>query len=102
MTSWLLVLGQTLLGVLTVTSVNQPFFLCSFQPTDEFDQYRLLFEERLRLAESVDPDNEDWSAVEVIHEQIQGLGLSLKRMNDGAEIKEFLLHVRGDEAWFRY
>jgi hypothetical protein len=88
--------GQTVLGVLTVTDVDQPFILCSFQPTEEFEHHRSLFEERLRLVE-----NEDWSAFEAVDEQIRRLGLVLKRMNDGAEIDEFLLHVRGKEAWFR-
>jgi hypothetical protein len=56
-----------------------------------------LFEEELKL---LDADRMDeW---ETAYERITSLGLQLIDMKDKKSIDEFLLHVRGNEAWFRF
>lgn len=96
---WRLMRGETLLGTLSLDGVNQPFFMTTFEPTDEFGAIRPLFDEELRLAEAEDAD---WESVEPAYERIRSLDLRLAPLDGGEDITDFLLHIRGDEAWFRY
>jgi hypothetical protein len=90
--------GETRLGTLSVSLADQPFLRCTLQPTDAFEAVRWLFEERLRRAEDAATE---WSDLEEIEDQIDALNLRLMPRH-GEPITDFLLHVRGDEAWFRY
>ena len=95
---WRLMQGETWLGTLTLERVNQPCFMTTFEPTDAFEATRPLFDEELRLAEAEDAD---WESVEPAYERIRNLGLRLQPLHGGDDITDFLLHIRGHEAWFR-
>jgi hypothetical protein len=46
---WVLLRGQTRLGVLRVVDVDQPWFACTFEPTAAFEQVQELFDEERRF-----------------------------------------------------
>ena len=89
--------GGTTLGTLRPYNTDFPWINCKFDPTQGFDEIKPLFEEELRLL-----DAEDFTAFEEAYEKIRALGLSLVPVDGGQIIKDFLLHISGDEAWFRY
>jgi hypothetical protein len=89
--------GETTLGTLRPYNTDFPRTNCKFEPTQGFDEIKPLFEEELRLL-----DAEDFTAFEEAYEKIQALGLSLVPADGRQIIEDFLLHILGDEAWFRY
>ena len=91
--------GETLLGLLNVYEFDQPWFICHFEPTTNYDGVRALFDQELQLLEAVDIDVEAW---EFAYQAINDLGLRLLNMDSREEIDKFLLHIQGDEALFRY
>jgi hypothetical protein len=94
--------GDTLLGVLHVSELDFPWLMCRFEPTPAFEEIRPLFEQELKLSNSEDWQEEDSQAWEDIYQRIMDLGIRLDDVNGSETIGEFLLHVEGDHAWFRY
>lgn len=88
--------GEDLLGRLNSYASDFPWVHCKFEPSASFAELRPLFDEELRLL-----DGEDIVAWEEAYEKIRALNLRLVAMNGGDEIGDFLLHIDGDEAWFR-
>ncbi len=68
---------------------------CKFEPAASFAELKPLFDDELRLL-----NRDDMRAWEEAYEKIRALKLQL--VNGENEIGEFLLHIDGDEAWFRY
>jgi hypothetical protein len=91
--------GQ-LLGRIEKKGVDQPFFYGPFEATPAFDDVRPLFEEELRLLHGPeDPfDGDAWSDA---FDRILGAGVYLV-LDDGTEVREFIFHVQGSFAWYRY
>jgi hypothetical protein len=89
-------LGEELLGVLRSTASDFPWVNCKFEPTASFVKVQPLFDEELTL---LDADRMDeW---QIAYDRISALGLQLMDTKDETDIGEFLLHIRGNEAWFR-
>ncbi|MBW3625647.1 MAG: hypothetical protein KY468_19820 [Armatimonadetes bacterium] len=97
MNAWDLMKGDELLGHLDLRNIDQPIFFCTFIPTEAFDRYRPLFEGELALLE--EDRLKEWEAA---YQKIDDLGLILRSTENGDTIDDFLLHIDGDEAWFRY
>lgn len=98
--------GDTLLGTLTVTDLDQPWFLCLFAPEAAFEAVRPLFDAELAVGEAEDHArsigvNIGIDAWESAYQNIEALGLRLVP-DVGETIDHFLLHINGAEAWFRY
>jgi hypothetical protein len=89
--------GDELLGILCSYGNDFPWIKCNFERAGSFGEVKSLFEEELRLL-----DADDMEAWEICYEQIYALGLRLVDEEDMKEIGEFLLHIRGDKAWFRF
>lgn len=89
--------GDELLGTLRSYDSNFPWVNCKFEPNESFEELRPLFDEELRLL-----DGEDMTAWEETSNRILALNLKLIDLKNGNEIREFLLHIKGDEAWFRF
>ena len=86
--------GDDLLGTLTSCTPDFPWIFCKFEPCDAFAEQRALFDDELRLL-----DQEDFVAWEQAYEKIRALNLRLVSAKE--DLSEFLLHIDGDEAWFR-
>ena len=89
--------GEELLGVLRSCGSDFPWVVCSFEPTKSFAEVEPLFEVELRLL-----DADEMEAWESAYGRITSLGLRLIDEEGGEEVGEFLLHIRGNEAWVRY
>jgi hypothetical protein len=95
---WRLVRGETLVGEIHITGGDFPWLNGRFAPTDAFGDVQALFEEELAL---VDPEGEiDVDAWESVYQQITD-ALTLLEPN-GTPVAEFLLHISGEDAWFRW
>jgi hypothetical protein len=95
--NWLLKRGDVLLGTLQNCAPDQPFFFCKFTPTEAFQEIKPLFDEELKLLN--DQAMEEWEKAYAV---IDALGLRLESPVGGVTIDQFLLHLNGEEAWFRY
>ena len=85
------------LGRLTEDGTDMPWVLCRFEPAEGFAAVAELFAEELGLLEEDEMDA--WAMVQ---EQIAARELWLRPLHGGEPIREFLLHVDGDRAWFRF
>ena len=88
--------GTVLLGTLTRTGTDMPWFEGTFRAAPGFKAVRPMFD---RERELLDADRMDeWQ--EAYDELAEGLRLEPL---DGREpITEFLLHIDGQQAWWRY
>ena len=89
--------GDLTLGRLSLREVDQPFFFCQFTPSVDFAQVAPVF---ARDAAAI--EGHDQVAQEDAGEAMDELGLRLVHESDGSIIEELLIHVSGNEAWFRY
>jgi len=89
--------GKELLGVLHCYAPDQPWYKCKFEAAAGFSGVKQLFEDELKFLDADQMD--DW---QIAYERINALGLKLIDVQRNEEIIEFLLHVRGTEAWLRY
>ncbi|KAA0254431.1 MAG: hypothetical protein EDM79_20875 [Chloroflexi bacterium] len=89
--------GDIVLGTLKETDNDFPWRYCTFTPTDAFQSVKPLFD---RAREQVEA--EEWEQFDKAYQQIEALGLRLVDPLSGDEIREFLLHIEGDSASFRY
>lgn len=82
---------------LTVTDADFPWLNAHVAPTAGFDDLRPLFAEELSRLDHLDEDAESW-------ERSYDAVRSAVRLHypDGREVPEFLLHVNGAEAWWRW
>lgn len=97
--AWTLMRGDIVLGALTLNVVDMPFFDCHFSPTPAFEEVRPLFATELALLD----DSEAVAAGtwDQAYRTIDALHLTLVG-DDGQRLDDFLLHIEGDRAWFRY
>jgi Ser/Thr protein kinase RdoA (MazF antagonist) len=94
---WRLTRDGELLATLEVTGGDFPWLHARFQPAAGFEEFRPLFAEELRLIDDL-PDQVD--AWEAVYQRIRHA--VTVHYPDGRQVPEFLLHVEGDEAWWRW
>jgi hypothetical protein len=95
--SWKLKIGDQILGALTEDAFDMPSMLCKFVAAPSFDEYAPLFADELRLLNA-----DEMVLWDVAYSKIDALGLILESDDEPRElIKDFILHVDGDTAWFR-
>ncbi|MCC7103974.1 MAG: hypothetical protein IT307_02410 [Chloroflexi bacterium] len=94
---WRLCLDNAVLGRLMRRDTDRPWTNCDFEPTDAFERVKPAFDEELQLLNAGWMD--DW---EEAYERIAALGMTLEDENTGEKITEFLLHIDGKDAWFRW
>ena len=86
-----------LLARMTVTGSDMPSIICSFEPTNEFEELRYLFEAEVEVLYSVRVDNDYWK------EQDSGIrSLKLRIVNEDTDedVGFLYLHIRGHESWY--
>jgi hypothetical protein len=91
--------NEQLLGTLRQYGTNFPWVNCKFEPTEAFRQFKPLFDEELEFMENESFDIERWDAA---YSRIIGLNLELIDLTNKEPITGFLLHIKNNEAWFRY
>lgn len=94
---WRLVQGEELLAELIVTGGDFPWLNARIRAMPGFGAVRPLFEEELRALEHIDDDLGSWQAA---YDRIRR-AVSL-HYPDGRPAPEFLLHVDGEDAWWRW
>jgi putative SOS response-associated peptidase YedK len=89
--------GDRLLGTLNRTGADMPWHLGTFEPTPAFEEVRPLFERELALlnADRMDEWMTAWG-------EVTALGLRLEPVPASTPIEEFVLHIEGPSAWWRY
>ena len=82
-------------ATITITDSDFPWLSGRFDPKPGFDKYRSLFDAELAATEG-----EDWDEADRLYHAIrEELRLTYP---EGGNVPEFLLHVHGDKAWFRW
>jgi hypothetical protein len=92
---WTLRDREDTVATITITDSDFPWLSGRLDAKSGFEKYRNLFDAELAAME-----REDWEEADrryyAIREQLQLM------YPEGGRVPEFLLHVRGDEAWFRW
>jgi hypothetical protein len=95
--SWTLKKDGRALATLRLTNTDQPFFYCALSREAAFAEYEALFASLQELVK-----NDDFRELENRLQAIVKKGFTLEPGDGGQPIREFLLHIDGDVAWFRY
>jgi hypothetical protein len=86
-----------ILADLVVTSGDFPWLNARVDQREGFDDIRPLFVEELRLLDRIGGDVEPWErAYEAVRSAV------ILRYPQGHKVPEFLLHIDGDDAWWRW
>jgi hypothetical protein len=94
---WQLVDGEGLVAELVVTDGDFPWLNAEVRATERFERVRPLFEEELRQADRLDGGPAGWEAAyDRIRQAVRLLA------PDGRPVPEFLLHIDGHVAWWRW
>jgi hypothetical protein len=89
--------GGRLLGTIKNTGFDMPWFEGVFEPTAAFGEVQALFDQERQL---LDADRiAEWGAV---WGEIMGPGMRLEPLDGSEPIAEFLLHIDGQKARWRY
>jgi hypothetical protein len=86
-----------LLAELVVTDSDFPWLNATIRPTVGFEDVRPLFVDELRWLHADAGNPEQWDAA---YERIRAATRLLAP--DGHSVPEFLLHIDGDQAWWRW
>jgi hypothetical protein len=95
--AWTLYRGDERIADLVVDSGDFPWLNAQVYPHRGFDDVRPLFVEELRLLDGIDNHLDAWEAA---YQQVRAT-VTL-RYPDGRTVPEFLLHIDGEEAWWRW
>ena len=92
---WRLRHGDATVAELVVTDADFPWLHATVRPGPNFDVLRPLFDDEVRL-----PQDDDDVAWETAYDRIrQAVSLIAP---DGQAVPEFLLHIDGQDAWWRW
>ncbi|MGV9564315.1 hypothetical protein [Streptomyces sp. NPDC003480] len=97
--SWRLMQGQSHLGTLTLDHIDQPWFHCCFTATAAWEPLRPTVAAWTQAVESNDSNELE---IAKTLEDVDALGLLLVSVAGSQQIDDFLIHVEGDAARFRY
>ena len=91
---------DVLLATLRVTDIDQSFFECEFAPEPAFSIFKPRFD---RSAQRIDRGTDaDMDEFEKLWNGMQAEGLTLIRVGTGEVVTDFILHIEGQVAHFRY
>ena len=95
--TWQLLRGDRVVADLIVYGGDFPWLNARVEPTEGFEELRPIFEHELRLLDAIDENIDGW---ENAYAQVRS-EVTL-RHPDGHLVPQFLLHVEGTEAWWRW
>jgi len=94
---WQLVDGKGLLAELVVSGGDFPWLNAEVRAMARFERIRPLFEDELRQLDSPDEEQASWEAAyDRIRQAVRLLA------PDRRPVPEFLLHIDGHDAWWRW
>lgn len=99
-----LVRGDAILGTIDVKpgEGDFPWYSGSFNPSEAFEGVRGLFERELvMLRANTSDDSALWDDWEAVHAELHEPGLRLQAPDHSYEADEILIHIDGEEAWWR-
>ena len=94
---WRLHHAGAVVADLVVTGTDQPWLEARCEPREGFDAVRQLFADDVAVLEAEEPDV---AALEAAQDRIQAA--TTLTYPDGRPVPEFLLHIDGDTAWWRW
>ncbi|MDX3098113.1 hypothetical protein PV703_24900 [Streptomyces sp. ME01-24h] len=100
---WRLLSDGEPVGVITVEEADFPWLSGRFTPGPAFARVRPLFARELALMQTAmtapAEEDEPWAAWEAAYEEVRR---TVTLHSPSGPVAEFLLHVEGDQAWFRW
>jgi hypothetical protein len=93
---WRVERGTEVVGEITVTEADWPWLNGDFAPGPGFADLRPHFARELALVETIDEDIEAWEAAYARASE------GVRLVAPAGPVAEFLLHIEGDAAWFRW
>lgn len=93
---WRLMREDELVGDITIERADQPWLHGRFSTGPAFLDVEPLFRQELALIERLEEDYEQW---ETLYGEITR---QVRLIAPVGPVAEFLLHIEGDQAWFRW
>jgi hypothetical protein len=87
----------SVLGEIAIEEADFPWLRGRFTARPAYADVRPLFERESALLERIDEAEEEWEAAYAAIREAVSL-----HAPPGRPVAEFLLHIEGDEAWFRW
>ncbi|WP_158781224.1 hypothetical protein [Streptomyces sp. NRRL S-237] len=94
---WKIVKDGSLVGVLDLIEIDQPWFRCRFSPEAGWTAVESLFESMASAHR-----RRDYERYGELLIAVRSLGLTLEPMSEGDSIVPIMIKIEGDEASFRY
>ncbi|NDK25858.1 hypothetical protein FSY75_15600 [Streptomyces sp. TR1341] len=91
---WRVRSGEEPVGEIVLDEAGFPWLNGVFTPASGFAAVRDLFARELVLM-----DEEDWEGADLVYEEIRR---RITLTSPEGPVAEFLLHIEGDRAWFRW
>ncbi|WP_328876740.1 hypothetical protein OHT76_40585 [Streptomyces sp. NBC_00287] len=95
-TVWHIRSGDESVGEIAIDEADFPWLSGHFTPGPAYACVRDLFARELALVARVDEDVEEWEAA---YDEIRR---RVSLSSPDGPVAEFLLHIEGDRAWFRW
>ncbi|MEU1132959.1 hypothetical protein ABZ383_24375 [Streptomyces sp. NPDC005900] len=92
--TWCLMRQGTLIGTISVADTDFPWLRGTFTPELAFTHVKPWFDEALANMEA-----DDFERFDAAYDRIPQ---ELTLMSPSGPVADFLLHIDGDEAWFRW
>lgn len=98
---WELREGEQLIGSITITDQDFPWLHGTFVPEPGFERWKPVFEAEEALMQNllIEDSEEGWERWERLYEPIT---TALTLVAPSGPVADFLLHVEGAAAWFRW
>lgn len=99
-----LVRGDAVLGTIDVKpgEADYPWYSGVFHPSAAFEAVRDLFDQELQLLRAnTGDDSAQWDDWEAVHAELHEPGMRLQARDESYEADEILIHIDGQEAWWR-
>ncbi|MBX3062374.1 MAG: hypothetical protein KF726_05330 [Anaerolineae bacterium] len=99
---WLLYAGDVLIGTAYFRSQDQPWYICDFEPTSQYETYRHIFDAYAKLVN--EPSNEQIGTepADFYEENIESLNLRLVPFGNEWSGEIYVTQIyNGSEIWLR-
>ena len=99
--TWRLVRGDEVLGEIVITDADFPWLSGSFAARPGFAEVAPLFAEELALSAALE-DDDNQTAMQAWESAYDRIVTTMSLVSPTGPVAEFLLHIEGAEAWFRW